>query len=308
MKNKSLVYATVLALTTAVISGASNFINKFAVSGVKDPVFYTTLKNAVVALLLLAVIIGIRKWAEIRKLSRAQWWKLIAIGAVGGSLPFALYFIGLSRIPAINASLIHKTLFLWVFILAIPILKEKVTRLQVLGIAAIFAANVMVGGFQGFKFSSGEFLVLCATVLWAVENIIAKKVLVSVSSSVVAGMRMFFGTLLLLPLVFFRDASLASVTAMSFNQWGWVLLASLLLLGYVLTWYEALKYAPATYVATLLVPATLVTNVLSAVFITHTFNWQFLVSSGLFVTGVVFMIWEAKKLKGDFLPAETAKV
>src|SRR3989344_4456581 len=48
--------ATFLALGTASISGTANFVNKFAVSAMKDPVAFTTLKNGLVALLLIGVI------------------------------------------------------------------------------------------------------------------------------------------------------------------------------------------------------------------------------------------------------------
>ena len=73
-------------------------------------------------------------------------------------------------------------------------------------------------------------------------------------------------------------------------QWGWTILTSLLLGGYVLAWYTALKYAPATYVAALLVPATLVTNALSAIFITRTMALPQLASSALFILGTVLVI------------------
>ncbi|MDP2932757.1 MAG: hypothetical protein Q8N81_01340, partial [bacterium] len=88
----------------------------------------------------------------------------------------------------------------------------------------------------------------------------------------------------------------------------WIIIPCLLLVAYVLTWYAALKLAPAIYVAALLVPATLITNVLSAIFITHSVNWQLLGSSGLFVFGVAFIVWGAKRLKSGFLPIEAQKI
>ena len=44
----------------------------------------------------------------------------------------------------VNASLIHKTLFVWVIFLAVPLLKERVSMLQSIGvIATVFYAAVM---------------------------------------------------------------------------------------------------------------------------------------------------------------------
>lgn len=282
-------YATILALSTAVISGTNNFLTKIAVTSVKDPIVFTTLKNTLVAVLLLGIIFAARKFPEIISLNKRQWLKLIAIGAVGGSLPFILYFTGLTATSALNAGLIHKTLFLWVALLAVPLLKERMTILQWAGIVAIFSANLFIGGFSGFKFNSGELMILTATLLWAVENIIAKIALRDISSVTVAAARMIFGSLLLIAVaLWLGNGSVA--TNLSFEQWSWTMLTSIFLLGYVLTWYTALKYAPATYVATLLVPATLITNVLSTIFITRTFSFELLISAFLFITGTALVI------------------
>lgn len=294
MKRSTLFYATVLALATAVISGTSNFLNKIAVTAVRDPIVFTTLKNAMVALFIIGIILALKKWREIKTLNKGQALKLLAIGVVGGSLPFALYFTGLTQTSAINASLIHKTLFVWVLFLGIPFLKERLTRWQWLGVAAIFGANLLVGGFSGFKYNTGELMILGATILWAVENIVAKVALRDLSSALVAGARMAVGSLILLAFVLWRGGA-SAVYVLNFQQWGWTLLTSALLLGYVLTWYSALKRAPAIYVATLLVPATLVTNVLSAVFVTHAFSGRQALSTTLFLISVVLIILFARK-------------
>lgn len=308
MKRSSLITATGLALGTALISGFSNFIGKIGVTAVKDPIVFTTLKNAVVALLLVGIFITFRKWREMRTLSPRQWLKLAAIGVIGGSVPFALFFTGLSQTSALNASLIHKTLFLWVLLLAIPILKERLTAWQWVGIGVVAAANVFIGGFKGFKLNGGELMILAATILWAVENIIAKIALRDVSSLTVAAARMVFGSIILATFVTWRGGG-SAVMYLTAVQWGWTLLASALLIGYVLTWYAALKRAPATYVATLLVPATLITNVLSAVFITHAFPLVQLMNASLVAVGAFLLIRFAhqamsKPTPGTFTPLE----
>lgn len=294
MNKKSFWYPTLLALSTALISGTSNFLNKVGVTAVKDPIVYTTLKNSLVAIFLIGIIIVLKKWKEIIMLDKQQILKLIIIGIVGGSIPFALFFTGLTQTSALNASLIHKTLFIWVALLAIPFLKERIGLGAWFGVIVIFIANLFVGGFIGFKFNSGELMILIATLFWAVENIIAKKVLKDVSSLTVAGSRMILGSILLFFLVLWRS-DMSVIYNLNAAQLGWTFLTSVTLLGYVLTWYEALKYARATYVATLLVPATLVTNILSAVFITHTMAWQQVVAGGLYVIGAGLIIFFMQK-------------
>ena len=92
---------------------------------------------------------------------------------------------------------------------------------------------------------------------------------------------MVVGSLLLFIIVAVQG-NISEVFSLGATQWGWTLLSSVFLLGYVVTWYTALQYAPAWYVATLLVPATLVTNILTTIFITQTISWQQAVSGGLY--------------------------
>ncbi len=260
--------ATLLALGTALISGFSNFVAKISVTVVKDPLIFTTLKNGLVALALLGILVLVYRRGELRVLTKAQWLRLLAIGLIGGAVPFGLFFTGLAQTSAVNASLIHKSLFLWVALLAFPFLKERLTRGQWIGVGLVAVANLFVGGFTGFRYNAGELMIFGATLLWAVENVIAKRALADLSSLTVAGARMVIGSLLLVGFLMMRGTNFA-LDLLSAEQWRWTLLSSLLLLGYVTTWYAALKRAPATYVATLLVPATLVTNILSAIFLTH---------------------------------------
>ena len=287
--------ATALALLTALFSGLANFLNKIAVTAAADPILYTAVKNGLVALVLIGILVALRKWPEVKTLTGKDWIILIAIGFVGGAVPFALFFTGLTLTTALNAALIHKTLFLWVFILAYPILKERMSRIQWVGVLAIFAADLMIGGFTGFKFNIGELMILVATVLWAVENIIAKKILERVSSEIVAAARMVFGSIFLI--IFLAARGGFSLPAMNAAQWLWTFTASALLLGYVLTWYAAVKKAPATYVAVLLIPATLVTNVLTAVFLNHSAKPAEILSAFLFVLGTAFVVFAVTEMK-----------
>jgi drug/metabolite transporter (DMT)-like permease len=304
MDRRTFWYATALALLTMVISGTNNFLTKIAVTAVRDPILYTALKNSIVAVFLVGLMLLLKKWPEVRSASKKQLFQLAAIGIVGGSVPFALYFTGLTQTTAINASLIHATLLVWVFLFAVPLLKERMGRLQWLGVGAIFAANLFIGGFAGFKFNAGELMILLATILWGAENVIAKYALRGLSSTTVAGARMMLGSLVLI-LISLPRGGVAIVLTLNAAQWGWTLLTGALLFGYVLSWYTALKYVPATYVATLLVPAPLITNTLSAVFITHSLQWMDVLGSLLYGSGLVLVIFFTDKIAKKALPQQT---
>ncbi len=277
------------ALLTALFSGVNNFLAKIAVTAIKDPLLYTTLKNTIVALFLLGILIAAAKWPEIRALNRKQIIRLFLIGAIGGAAAFALFFIGLAETSAVNASLIHKTLFLWILVLGYPFLREKLSQGQWFAVALLLGANLLIGGFTGFKLNTGELLILAATGLWAVENIIAKRTLAEVSPATVAASRMIIGSAILGAFVAARGGS-AAIWQLNTSQWWWTIITSALLLAYVLSWYKALKHGPATLVAVFLLPATLVTNALQAIFITHSLNLAGGASIALLAAGTALFI------------------
>ena len=257
-----------LALATAAFSGVANFVNQFTVRYIGDALVFTTIKNSLVALLIISVLIIFKKLSEIKRLNLKDIGLLLSIGVIGGSLPFYLFFSALAQIPAINASLIHKSLVIWVALLAVPFLKERFSKLQLLAIMTVFGANLVVGGFKGFAFNRPEFFVLAATILWSIENVIAKIPLRRVDPDIVIASRMGIGSAILVMTVVILGKG-QMLFSLKPDQFALTFLTTLLLFGYVSTWYRALRLTPITLVATVLTLATLVTNGLSAVFITH---------------------------------------
>jgi drug/metabolite transporter (DMT)-like permease len=99
--------------------------------------------------------------------------------------------------------------------------------------------------------------------MWAVETIIAKRLLGSVPSLVVGAGRMGIGLVLLVGylVVTGKLGGIASVTA---EGWGWVLVTGFLLAGYVTTWMGALQRAPASVVTAVLVLGAVITTLLQS--------------------------------------------
>lgn len=284
-----------LAIIAALISGIAIFVNKFAVAAIKPPLVFITIKNAGVGLLILGILLITGKWHKIKNLTKQEIICLILIGIIGGSIPFYLFFTGLSQIPAINAALIHKTLLVWVAILAITFLKEKLSKIQILAVLLLFSSNLLIGGFKKFQFSQGELFILIATVLWAIENILIKKIVSRVDPDLVIATRMGLGAVILLVAAAITSpVALSKSLILTSSQWFWLVLTMTTLLSCLMFWYRALKFAPATTVASVLVASTLVTNILSAVFITHTLNQAMIIQAILIIIGVG-IFWQTAK-------------
>jgi drug/metabolite transporter (DMT)-like permease len=252
-----------LALVTAGISGVSVFVNANGVRAFGDATAYTTAKNVVSALVLLAVVgLGSPAGARLtRPRTRGQWAGLLGVGVVGGSVPFVLFFEGLARADSAQAAFLHKTLLVWVAALAVVFLGERLSVVHVLAIALLVVGQVgLVGGVGGF--GTAEAMILAATLLWSVEVVVAKWLLADVSSWTVGVARMALGSVVLLAWVALRG-DLGPLTGMTATQARWVLLTGVLLAGYVATWFAALQRALAVDVTAVLVLAAPLTALLS---------------------------------------------
>ncbi|MBN2454140.1 DMT family transporter [Candidatus Woesearchaeota archaeon] len=246
---------------TALISGLAIFLNKFAVSGINSSVF-TFSKNLIVAIFLLSIIILFKKHSELKQLTRKQWSALALVGLVGGSVPFLLFFKGLQMTASIAGAFIHKTMFIYIAVLAVIFLKEKLSKSIFVAAALLLAGNYFLLGINSFILDAGAILILCATLFWAVESVISKKLLTSLSGNTVAFGRMFFGSVFILAFLF-ATGQAALITAVKGSQLLWIIITSVLLLGYVTTWYNGLKQVKVSVAASVLLLGSPITTLLN---------------------------------------------
>lgn len=256
-----------LVLFTGLISGVSIFLNKFAVSSF-DPFQFTFLKNLVVAALLFSALFLFSRWKSFSALSKKNWLRLSAIGLVGGSAAFLLYFYALKLTTAVNAGFLHKTLFVFATLFAFFWLKEKPNKLFLFGGLLLLVGNFLVFSKMG-NFNSADGLIVVAVVLWAIENAYAKRVLKELSGLQVAFGRMFFGSLFILAFLFFTN-DLPNLAMVSLAQWQWLSITSVLLFGYVATFYSGLKHIPVSHATAVLSVGQPITALLSLLFASQT--------------------------------------
>jgi drug/metabolite transporter (DMT)-like permease len=249
-----------LVIATAIISGVSIYMNRFGVD-VVNPSVFTFLKNSLVFVMLFGILFFAGRVKDFTKLSRKDWITLALIGLVGGSIPFLLFFKGLALTTAAKGSFVHKTMFLYVAVLAYIFLKEKFDW-------KFFAASglLLLGNFLLLKvtyqpFNIGDMMILGAAVLWAVENVISKKILARLDSRIVSFSRMSFGSAFIL-LFLIATGEAPKIMTLTGVQVGWTLFTSVLLLGYLLAWYEGLKTVPVTLATSLLMLGSPITTML----------------------------------------------
>lgn len=271
-----------VAGVTALVSGVSVFVNSYGVHSFTSPALYTTAKNlaAVVFLALAAAWGAWTRRGNPTSISAnfvtsessfepqrgvGHWLALAYVGVIGGGLAFVLFFNGLAVSTPASAAFWRDTMVLWVVALAVPILRETIAWWNVVAIALLVAGQIVVAGGVGqLAFTRGELDVLASTVLWAIEVVIAKRLLREMSPAALALVRMGVGAVALCGYLIATGA-LSNLLALDAHQVWWVLLTGLLLSGYVATWMTALARARALDVTSVLVASAVVTWLLQLV-------------------------------------------
>lgn len=265
-----------LAFVAALVSGIAVFVNSYGVGRAPDGTTYTTAKNLVAVLLLVLVagVVSATRHASAPRLPvrASQRVALVAIGVLGGGVAFACFFEGLARLAsasgdparATQAQFLHKTLVIWVAVLAFVFLRERVGPAVVGAIGLLVAGQyVLVGDLGSLGAGPGEILIGLATLLWAVETVAARWILADVPAVTVALARMGVGVLVLLGWLALRG-QLGSL-AWDPSWWGWALGTGAVLAVYVAVWFAALARARAVDVTAVLTAAVLVTYLLNRI-------------------------------------------
>lgn len=277
-----------LAFLTALVSGISVFMNGFVVKGF-DPFVFTTLKNVAVLVLLGSVIYLLKEHKAFARLDRRQLLKLAAIGAIGGSVPFLLFFWGLSLSSGVIGSFIYRSLFIFASVFAFVFLKEKLNGKFIIGAALVIISNALMLGNNALAFGFPEQLVLLATILWAIEFNISKNALSDISPKIVAFGRMFFGSIVLLCFLA-ATGRLAAIESLSAVHWFWVVITSLFLLLYLVFWYTGLKHTNVSTATSILALGGPITALLSLVFAGKTIDLLTGISLVLTIVGVLVLV------------------
>lgn len=282
--------AVLIAGITALISGVSVFVNSYGVRDISSPAAYTTAKNLVATVVLGAVCWTGRSLRRQRntsapvnfvtrppgapaaRMGALEWLGLAYVGVIGGGLAFVLFFDGLAQSEPASAAFWRDTLVIWVALLAVVLLRERIQWWNIAAIGMLIAGEVVVSGGVGHLAANrGELYVVASSVLWAGEVVVARRLLTRLAPATLSLIRMGVGAAALLVYLTATGAFgvLASFTS---HQLGWALATGLLLGGYVATWMTALSRARALDVTSVLASSALITWLLQLTAGTATFG------------------------------------
>jgi drug/metabolite transporter (DMT)-like permease len=176
-----------------------------------------------------------------------------------------LFFDGLAQSEPAPAAFWRDTLVLWVAVLAVLFLRERLRWWNIGAIVLLISGEVVVSGGVGqLAANRGELDVLISSALWAIEVVVARRLLRTRAPATLAIVRMGLGALTLI-VYLATSGSLGELGAMNADQWHWALWTGLLLSAYVATWMSALARARAIDVTSVLASSALITWLLQLV-------------------------------------------
>ena len=242
-----------LMLFAVVLAWASSFIFiKVGLQGV-PPITFAVLRFAIASVALLPMLSVIGGVNELRYASHADKLKFVTLGLSGITLFNMLQFVGLSLTTATNGSILLSTNPIFISVLSLIFLHEKIGLRNVIGIclATIGIMVVMTGGrFSATMFSSstflGDLLILGSGVCWAIYTVLGKSMFTRYKPMTVTIINMVVGTLLLVVFALITE-DFNIVPGISASTWVIILYLAFVCSGlaYIL-WYESLNRLDAS--------------------------------------------------------------
>jgi len=284
---------TILAILAAVVSGIAIPVNKFFIVNL-DPTVFTAVRAVIIGVMFL-IVASFRSKFNYKTFKKVSWTYLLAIAVIGGAIAFLLFFNGLALTTAGRAAFLQKTLPLYVAILAFVFLRERISRKMAYALGAMLLGTLILYYSQtGLATlwtnpSLGDLLVIAATILWAIEAIIARKaMLIGETNWVVSFARMFFGGLILFGFVLLFG-KMGLLLTLSMQQWINIIASTIILFVYVFFWYWSIKCINVTKATSLLLLAPIISVIGGVVFFGEPVPFLQLMGSAMILIGAYFV-------------------
>ncbi|USG99937.1 DMT family transporter [Thermococcus argininiproducens] len=191
-----------------------------------NPMSFAAFSAIIASFILWPIVFSTSSWKDVKE--NPQYIpKAVLVGIFGTALAYIAYSYGAQLSTAINASLITRAEVLFSFVLAYILLRERITRKQILWSVLILLGLVLVIT-QGKPVvpKKGDLLLLLVPLFWQSGHVIAKKL--PYNPFLIAAFRNTFGGILLFILALpqgleFSKFAIAEAIILSMGQVIWYL-------------------------------------------------------------------------------------
>ncbi|KPU62439.1 permease [Thermococcus sp. EP1] len=191
-----------------------------------NPMSFAAFSAIIASFILWSIVFSTSSWKDVKE--NPQYIpKAVLVGIFGTALAYIAYSYGAQLSTAINASLITRAEVLFSFVLAYILLRERITRKQILWSVLILLGLILVIT-QGKPVvpKKGDLLLLLVPLFWQSGHVIAKKL--PYNPFLIAAFRNTFGGILLFILALpqgleFSKFAIAEAIILSIGQVIWYL-------------------------------------------------------------------------------------
>lgn len=215
-----------------------------------EPFTFAFYRFVISSIVLLAIVLSGKRRPPIE---RRDYWRIILLAIL--IIPFnqTFYMFGQSLTAAGHGAFLFATSPVWIFLLAIIHLKEKLLWQRMVGIVVAFAGVVAImssGSMEfGIEYLWGDLIILVAVLAWSYYTIIGKPLVEKYGALRITAYALATGSALYFPFGLYR-ALVFDYSRATPGAWGAVAFMALgmSVLLYVL-WYWVLKYMDASRLA-----------------------------------------------------------
>lgn len=215
----------ILALIIAnIIWGAASPIFKFALENI-PPFTLAFIRFSCAGLIFIPLTLG--KWQE---LNSRQWFELILVGFFGITINISFFFFGLKATESINAPIIASSAPVFIYILSIIFLKEKLKLKKSLGmlvgligvLVIIFSPIFMGSKHLVYGEIKGNLLIFIATLGTVFQTLYGHDVLKKVNAYQASLVTFLFGALTFLPFSM-NEMKVWNFNMLNINGWAGII-------------------------------------------------------------------------------------
>lgn len=273
-----------LIICGQLIAGGTFPIAKVALNSI-EPFTLALLRFGIASIALMLIVYATKR---MRRIERRDWPRLIALGVLGVPLNQLLFLYGLQYTTPGRSALYYGATPMFVFLLALFFLKEKVTLLKVIGIIGSFVgvAIILRGGRMDQGILFGDALVILAVIAWAGYTVAGKSILNKYGALTVTAYALAIGTLIYLPLGIYSAVHF-DYTQVPLKAWLSLLYIAIFtsVIAYTI-WFWALARMEASKLAIFQNLQPIIASILSVWMVGESFGFDFYLGGAMVIGGV----------------------
>lgn len=236
------------------------------------------------------VLFLIIKGQSLFAIERKDIVPFLILGLLNIPLNQYLFFVSIKMTTASNVALAYALSPIFILIISIYFLKEKINLPKAFGVVVAFVGISLILLERGLEFKSeyfiGNLVALLASLAWSVYSTYGKFLILRYGSIYSTFVAMLFGFLLYLPISFLHN-DIANIHLIKPIHWSQIIYLAVLTSGIAyLIWYYAIKRLPASSVGIFSNLQPVFTTILAIIFLNQSISYLYIIGGVLVIGGV----------------------